>query len=509
MSVKRPTIGQLKPAAKLTHLRSGPPLLAVLFVILLGVYAYTPPRWQDWNQNSRFNLTRAIVEQQTLRIDDYADNTGDYAEYEGHLYTDKAPGLSLLAVPFYGLVELLEPLGIGSIANRVAQSGSLESTLNPEGEGLSESRVDSALALYVVTFFTVSIPGALMIVVLAYLVQRLTGCQTAGILSGLAVGLATPVFTYSQAFYGHVPAAACVVGGLALVATDDENQASNRRIFAIGVLLSTAVLLEYLAVVLCVPIALFALYKYRGQAITFGLLGGIPALLILVAYDLLAFGTPLPIGYQHSALWQEQHSTGFMSLTHPTWESIWGLTFSPFRGLFFFSPILLLALPGAWLLLRRPTMRMTGLLTLSGYLLFFVIISSSIMWWGGFSVGPRYLVPALPLLGIPLGASIAAINDRDGLPRVAGLAVVGFLSWISATAVWAATFAGQNYPPDSTRRPFADYIFPAIEQGDVARNLGMVLQLEGLSSLVPLLIITVIGTGYLGLRLTTSEPGPT
>src|ERR1700747_1172805 len=53
-----------------------------------------------WNQNSRFDLLRAIVERHTLQIDSYHENTGDKAHYKGHYYSEKAPGLVFLAVPF-------------------------------------------------------------------------------------------------------------------------------------------------------------------------------------------------------------------------------------------------------------------------------------------------------------------------------------------------------------------------------------------------------------------------
>src|SRR5262249_57538468 len=52
-----------------------------------------------WNQNSRFDLVRAIVDEGTLRIDDYHRNTGDKARWNGHYDSDKAPGLALAAVP--------------------------------------------------------------------------------------------------------------------------------------------------------------------------------------------------------------------------------------------------------------------------------------------------------------------------------------------------------------------------------------------------------------------------
>src|SRR6516164_3491435 len=53
-----------------------------------------------WNQNSRFDLLRAIVERHTLQIDAYQENTGDKAHFQGHYYSDKAPGQTFLAVPF-------------------------------------------------------------------------------------------------------------------------------------------------------------------------------------------------------------------------------------------------------------------------------------------------------------------------------------------------------------------------------------------------------------------------
>ena len=61
-----------------------------------------------WNQNSQFDLTRAIVERHTFAIDAYAGNTGDVSAYQGHVYTNKAPGLSLLAVIPYMFLHAFE-----------------------------------------------------------------------------------------------------------------------------------------------------------------------------------------------------------------------------------------------------------------------------------------------------------------------------------------------------------------------------------------------------------------
>ena len=77
---------------------------AALFAMALGAYAYFF-QGGGWNQNSRFNLVRSIVEQHTIVVDDYVHNTGDIAMRDGHHYCDKAPGVSILAVPVYAAVH--------------------------------------------------------------------------------------------------------------------------------------------------------------------------------------------------------------------------------------------------------------------------------------------------------------------------------------------------------------------------------------------------------------------
>src|SRR6516164_9719978 len=69
---------------------------ALLGVVAFISYAYFYQAG-GWNQNSRFALVRAMTEQDSLRIDAYRDTTGDRAVWNGHFYSDKAPGTSLLA----------------------------------------------------------------------------------------------------------------------------------------------------------------------------------------------------------------------------------------------------------------------------------------------------------------------------------------------------------------------------------------------------------------------------
>src|SRR3954469_23802567 len=72
-------------------------IAAVLGAALFSSYAYFYAAG-GWNQNSRFALIRAILERHTLQIDAYQLHTGDRALWQGHYYTDKAPGASLVAL---------------------------------------------------------------------------------------------------------------------------------------------------------------------------------------------------------------------------------------------------------------------------------------------------------------------------------------------------------------------------------------------------------------------------
>ena len=138
----------------------------LIFLILLSCYAYFFPRWADWNQNSRLNLVMATVDQGALYIDDYYDGytaTGDYAEYEGHIYSTKATGSAFLGVPVYWAFQKVVGGGAARWALSLLRANeAIGSTLTAGGSGLLPEKLHAALALSVVTFFTTSIPSALL-----------------------------------------------------------------------------------------------------------------------------------------------------------------------------------------------------------------------------------------------------------------------------------------------------------------------------------------------------------
>lgn len=472
-----------------------------LFLALLVCYIYVFPRWADPNQNSRLDLVVAVIDQGTLRIDDYVDNTVDYAKFEGHYYSDKAPGVAFAGIPIYATLRAILSLPVmDRLMVYLSNNEALAATLREGGTGLLEQKVRFATAQVAVTFATASLPSALLVVLFYRILLEFTTHERHGLWPTLIYALATPAFAYAGAFYGHQLCAACLFGAFYLVFAKRRETISTRRLLTVGFALGYAVITEYPAVIVAGILFLYTLwYLADRRRIGWLILGGIPPGALAAAYNYAIYRTPLPVGYHYSELWAEQHHTGFMSLTFPRWETIWGLTFGPFRGLFFLSPVLLIAIPGFVAWWRSREHRPEFAVALSSVLGFFLFNSSSIMWWGGFSIGPRYLVPILPFLALP----IIFFLHRWGSQRWSRVLLWVLGLW-SLVAVWGLTLAGQAYPSERWRVPLVDYAWPNWLRGNIARNAGMFLGLPKISSLIPLLASVFVSL-YLLLHFTSSD----
>jgi hypothetical protein len=161
---------------------------------------------------------------------------------------------------------------------------------------------------------------------------------------------------------------------------------------------------------------------------------------------------------------------------------MWGITVGLFRGLFVLSPLLFMAVPGFILWWRSGEHLPEFWVALASTVTMFLFNSSSIMWWGGFAIGPRYLLPMLPFMALPI-VFVFCRWQRGTWKIVVGIA----LSAWSLIATWGLTLAGQAFPPDTLQNPLAEYAWPNWRAGNIARNLGMFLDLPGLISLLPLL----------------------
>ena len=68
--------------------------LALAAILLVGLSYATMIQSFSWNQTSHYDLIRSLNQDKTT-IDQYQTNTGDKAEYKGHWYSARAPGLAV------------------------------------------------------------------------------------------------------------------------------------------------------------------------------------------------------------------------------------------------------------------------------------------------------------------------------------------------------------------------------------------------------------------------------
>lgn len=107
-------------------------IYALLFALLFLPYAYFDHS-DGWNQNSRLAELHAVVVKHTMTIDAYHVFTGDKAFINGHFYSEKAPGVALLALPPFAVTVFAQRLrGIDPDAARpwiasawIAKAGSV------------------------------------------------------------------------------------------------------------------------------------------------------------------------------------------------------------------------------------------------------------------------------------------------------------------------------------------------------------------------------------------------
>lgn len=188
---------------------------------------------------------------------------------------------------------------------------------------------------------------------------------------------------------------------------------------ASGAFLGAALLAKPTALVLA-PALLLALARPRRTAQLArdaGALaaGVLPGLALALALNAIRFGSPLETGYGGQLAHPLARSAGLV------WSAL-RLIALPNRGLLFFAPLLLLALPSlARRLARGPRRvdRTAALLAAGG---FFAASVAWFSWDGGMGWGPRLLAPCVALL-----APALAVDTRGRRRALAVLAALGLL----------------------------------------------------------------------------------
>ncbi len=357
----------------------------LVFALLLVTYAWFYQGGFS-NQNSRFDLSLALALEHRATIDSFSANTIDKVTAFGHTYLEKAPGASWLALPV--------PL----IASSFLRT-----------EDLYASPWIGDLLLWAGTVASVSLLTALAAVAfrrtLLLLNPALHDAEASA--AALVVFGATLMLPYATMLFGHAVAASWVtiaLYGLLGAALGEDSRVRPRAVLG-WLALGAVVLTEYPLAVVAGAVGVAALAAAKDPARRRALLGLAPLALVpvlgILVHNAIVFGGPFTFGYGklQNTPFSSGMSRGLFGIAVPSPRVVLQLLFGMYRGLFVYSPVLLVALAAynGW---PRALFLRVGLPLLAGALVLLLVISGYSFWQGGTCFGPRHLVGVIPLLGL-------------------------------------------------------------------------------------------------------------
>jgi len=345
-----------------------------VLLALVALVAFLPLQARSAQDSSHFCLSRALLHGH-LTVDDCTGLSLDHSRYGGHLYSNKAPGVPVLAIPAVLATRL--PLPVSQHPPR-------------------DWRLDA------VRLFVSGLPFLLAVFLVGRIAEGLR--PGTGGLALVAFGLGTLMAPFAAVGFDHTAAAAAGLAAFIL--------AWSRRPLAAGALAGCAVLCEYEAAIVVVALAVYVVVKGGRHAAFRYLLGAAPGVALLGLYGWATFGAPWrnPLSYSDN-VYRAKHAVGFLGVQLPNAHATW-LVFFGQKGLLVISPVLAAAAFGLVCLWREGRRAEVGVCTA----VFAVLAFAECGYfdpYGGDSPGPRYLVAALPFLAVGLGPAFAHARRRS------------------------------------------------------------------------------------------------
>ncbi len=439
----------------------------VAWLVFAGIaFLYLVPfpyfeRLNSPNENARIYMVKAAVEHGTLAVDPVLGSGRppivDLARHDGRLYSIKAPGPSLLGIPFYWVATRIAPL-------------------SPAGE-------TRLLRLAAST-----VPALILLPFLFRFLRRVSPDAGLRLLVFLGLAVGSMYFTHALLLAGHETAAVALCGSF-LCAHANRRRAgdSPALLAAAGFLCAFAVASEYQAFPAGAAVGLYGLTAAkRKRHAAWVVLGALPPAILTGVVHQACYGSPFRTGHHFPAepAFQQYQTCGWRGLFCFSWAGVHGTFTSPANGLFFYAPWLAFALPGFAFLFARRDLRAEAWCLAAVVLSYFVTIAGMFAWKGGWSVGPRYLGATMPFL------AIAALAGLDGIHRrFPGVLWVFLPAWLVGVTTYGLSSAAFPHFPEDLRNPFFEFLMPLLRRGLVPRNLGSDLGLPAAWFAAPYLAV--------------------
>jgi hypothetical protein len=355
---------------------SNPSVRRLAWALALGtglIYlAFLPPGIYSIDGNSMLAVAESAVSHHNLTVPAGLGVPGR----DGQIYSTWYPLQSLLAVPL---------VMISSFASRM-----LHVPVHFLAAGLA--------GVMPVVFTAATV--ALVALISLQLGSTLQGARRAA----LCFAAGTIALVYARTFYAEPLLTLLVAAGVYLVFVR-----SKRAILLAAVVALLALLAKPAGILLAPALSAYLLLKKTPPRLALlPAVGGGLGFFLYSLYNLFRFGNPLTFGQPWA----------FSVAALP--QGVAGLLFSPGRGIIWYCPAVLLAIPAfrkVW-----KTNRSEALLIGALFLGFLGLHSAFAYWYGGWSWGPRFLLPVLPGL-----LALTSLLEGRAAKALLYLSFLGFL----------------------------------------------------------------------------------
>lgn len=347
-------------------------------------------------ERGRFILTMSLAENKSLSLTkELADAANPDAGFaQGKYYILFAPGVSLLALPFYWIGKLFHLSQVGSFAT------------------IPFFAIFSMILLFKISTRILKLP------------------PEAGLLSALIFGFASTSWSYATTLYQHHVTTFFILSALYAVWKYKKNT-KYAYLWACYVWFAYAygILVDYPNAMFMMPVMVYFLLSSvdlkdleNRFVVKFNPLIAISSIIFIIITGLHLYSN-----YVHYGSWSRLSNTIVSTKTieehkvfekgHKAFKKIEddktaasyfreinlpkGLTIllaGPDKGILLFSPIFAVAILGIWQALRKPTLEIGILLSL--------VVSNILLYasfgdpWGGWAFGPRYLIISMSILAL-------------------------------------------------------------------------------------------------------------
>ena len=388
-----------------------------LYAFTMGGHLYSP------DGEIMFRTTESIVERGETSIDPlegFATKKGR----NGKEYAQYGLGQSVLAVPFYCLGK-----GIAAIAGPEFLEAFRWDTIQ-----YHERSVDSFCKRLGVSLYNTFVSA--MLALLVYVCARgIYGQERPALCCALLYGGCTMAWPQARTFFSEPTAAMFLFAGFSILLL---GQSTRLSFMSSGLCLGLSALTRLDSIVAFPALGLCAIFAYgttrSRRSVSRLILFGLPivvALAIICGYNHARYGSFFSTGYE-----DQEEGVAFAT---PILAGLYGLMLSPGKGLFVYSPVLVLLL---WSFGKFLRMYPRAGWTLLGVVAAYVgVMSKWQNWAGGWCLGPRHIFQVHCFLTIPLGVLFLKRDQaEEGPPKAQGwrrkLGSYGVcLGWIILIAV--------------------------------------------------------------------------